>query len=80
MLPWANTDRIVCTYPYLVSVPAAEELWNHGLCLIGVIQTETQKFLIAYLYNTELQTQGDMRGFLNSPVDRAHSVFGAFLD
>ena len=24
VMPWANTDRIVCTDSYLVSVPAAE--------------------------------------------------------
>ena len=26
VMPWANTDRIVCTDSYFASVPAAEEL------------------------------------------------------
>ena len=51
VMTWANMDRIVCTYPYLVSVPAAEELWNHGLCFVGVIKTATRKVLMAYLSN-----------------------------
>ena len=50
-MPWTNTDRIVCTYSYSASVPAAEELWKHGLLFIGVIKTETRQFPMAYLSN-----------------------------
>ena len=28
VMPWANTDRIVCADSYFTSVPAAEELWK----------------------------------------------------
>ena len=44
MLPWDNTDTIVCTYSFFTSVPAAEELWKHGLCFIGVIKKEMWQF------------------------------------
>ena len=44
VLPWANTDRIVCADSYFESVPDAEELWSHGLCFVGVIKTATRKF------------------------------------
>ena len=39
VMSWANTDRIVCADSYFASVPTAEELWNHGICFIGVIKT-----------------------------------------
>ena len=74
MLPWANTDRIVCTDSYFASVPAAEELWKHVICFIGVIKTATQKFLMTYLYNTELQNRENMSGLLTRPVDRKKLV------
>ena len=42
VLPWANTDRIVCAGSYFASVTAAEKLWEHGLRFIGVIKTTTR--------------------------------------
>ena len=44
VMPWDNTDRIVCADSYFASVPTAEELWNHGLCFIGVIKKATRQF------------------------------------
>ena len=67
-MPWANTDRIVCTESYFVSVPVAEEFWKHGLNFIGVIKTATRKFPVAYLSNVEFQNRGDMSGLLTRPV------------
>ena len=62
VMPWANMDRIVCADSYFASVPAAEELWKHGLCFMGIIKTSTRQFPMAYLSNIELQNQGDMSG------------------
>ena len=79
VIPWANTDRIVCADSYFTSVPDAEELWKHGLCFIGVIKTATQQFLMTYLLNIEFQNQGEMSGFFTGPVDRTNPVLGAFF-
>ena len=79
VMPWANTDRIVCAYSYFASVPAAEELWKHGLRFIGVIKTEMRKFPMAYLSNIDFQNRGDMGGLLTRSVDRTKPVLGAFV-
>ena len=39
VLPWAKGDKIVCADSYFSSVPAAEELWKHGIRFIDVIKT-----------------------------------------
>ena len=78
-MPLVNTDRIVCADSYFASVPASEELWNHGLCFIGVIKTATRKFLMEYLSNIQFHNQGDMCGLLTRPVDRTNPVLGAFV-
>ena len=76
VIPWANTDRIVCADSYFASVPAAKEWWKHGLRFIGVIKTPTRKFTMAYLSNIELQNWGYMSGLLTRPVDRTKPVLG----
>ena len=60
-------------------MPDAEELWKHGLCFIGVIKTEKQQFLMAYLSNIEFHNWGDMSGFLTRPVDRTQPLLGTFF-
>ena len=78
-MPWANVDRIVCSDSYFAPVPSAEELWKHGLHFIGIINTETRKFLIDYLSNIEFQNWGDFSVLLTRPVDRTKPVLGAFV-
>ena len=60
-------------------MPAAEELWKHGLRFIGVIKTVMRKFPMAYLSNIEFQNWGDISGFLTMSVDRTNPVLGAFV-
>ena len=79
VMPWDNTDRIVCADSYFASVSAAEELWKHGLRSIGFIKTETRQFSMVYLSNIEFQKRGDMSGLLTRPVDRTKPVLGAFV-
>ena len=79
VIPWDNTDRIVCADSYFVSVPAAEEFWKHGLRFIGIIKTATPESPMAYLSNIEFQNRGDMSGLLTRPVDRTKPVLGAFF-
>ena len=74
VMPWDNTDRIVCAGSYFASVPTAEELCKHELRFIGVIKTSTRKFLMAYLSNIDFQNRGDMSGLLTRPVDRTKPV------
>ena len=79
VMPWANTDRIVCSDSYFASMPAAEYLWKHGIRFIGVIKTAMQQFLMAYLYKIEFQDRKDMIGLLARLVDRTNPVLGAFV-
>ena len=79
MLPWDNTDRIICADSYLASVPDAEELRNHVIRFIGVIRTATWQFPMAYLSNIELHNWGYMRGLLNRPLDRKNQVLVDFF-
>ena len=60
-------------------MPAAEELWKHGLRFIGVINTATRQFPMAYLSNIEFQNRGDMSGLLTRLVDRKNLVLGTFV-
>ena len=75
-MPWANTDRIICADSYFASVPAAEELWKHGIRFIGVIKTATRKFPMAHLSNIEFQNRGNMNGLLTSTVNRTKPMLG----
>ena len=79
VLPWANTDRIVCAESYFESVLATEEFCKHGLRFVDVIKMATRQFPMAYLSNIELQNRGDMSGFLTRPVDRTKPVLGDFF-
>ena len=79
VIPWANTDRIVCADSYLTSVPSTEELCKHGLRFIGVIKKSTRKFTMAYLSNIEFQHRGDMSGLLTRTVERTNPVLIAFV-
>ena len=79
LMPLANTDRIVCADSYFASVPAAEELWKHEVCFIGVIKTATLQFPMVYLSNIEFYNRGDMSGLLTRPVDSTKPVLGAFV-
>ena len=79
VMPWDNTDVIVCADSYFVSVPAAEELWKHGLRFIGFIKTPTEQFPMAYLSNIDFQNWGYMSGLLDRPVDRTKPVLGALV-
>ena len=79
VLPWTNMDRIFCADSYFESVPADEGLLKNGLCFIGIIKTETRKFSMAYLSNTELHNRGYMIGLLTRPVESTKPVLGAFV-
>ena len=79
LMPWSNTDRIVCTGSYFVSVPATEKLWKHGIHFVGVIKTATRQFLMEYLSNIESQNQVDMSELLTRPIERTNPVLDAFV-
>ena len=44
VIPWANSDRVVCADSYFASVGAVEELKRIGLRFIGVINTATRRY------------------------------------
>ena len=77
VIPWDNTDRIVCSGSYFESVSATEELWKHGLRFIGIIKTAMRIFPMVYLYNIEFHNRRDMSVFLTRPVDRTKLALGA---
>jgi Transposase IS4 len=59
VLPWANSDRVICADSYFASVTAALEMKQIGLRFIGVIKTATRRFPMAYLQGLELEKRGD---------------------
>ena len=46
---------------------------------IGIIDTATRKFPMAYLPNIELQNLGYMSGFLTRTIDRTKPVLGDLI-
>jgi hypothetical protein len=69
VLPWANTNRIVCGDSYFASVGACEEMQRIGLRFIGVVKTATRRFLLAYLSALELVNRGDRFGLTSKGPD-----------
>ena len=64
ILPWANSDRIVCADSYFASVGAAETLKRIGLRFIGVVKTATKQFPMKHMSEIELENRGDRRGLI----------------
>ena len=62
VLPWRNTNRIVCADSYFASVEAAESLLLVGLRFIGVVKSATQRFPKQHLHAIELHTRGESKG------------------
>jgi hypothetical protein len=69
VLPWANTNRIVCGDSYFASVGACEEMQRIGLRFIGVVKTATRQFPMAYLSSLELVQRGDRHGLTTPGPD-----------
>jgi len=80
VLPWAQSDRIVCADSYFASVTAAKELMNIGLRFIGVVKTATRKFPMAYLSSLELQARGDRKGLTTVDSDGIRFVAYVWMD
>lgn len=64
VLPWANSQRIVCADSYFACVPTVHEMTKIGLRFIGVVKTATRQFPMAYLNRIELSERGDRRGLI----------------
>ena len=75
VLPWANTHRMVSTDSYFLLVTSAELLYINGLKFIGVLKTETSKYLMAHLASQEPDKRGDMYAM----VKRDTSPYGCDL-
>ena len=67
LLPWYNTESVVCADSNVASLGAAQELIRNELRFIGVVKTATRRFPKAYLSNLELTQRGDFSGFV--PMD-----------
>ena len=61
VLPWAQSDRGVCTDSYFTSITTAETLTGLGFQFIGLVQTATKNFPMRYLSCLEL-TEGRGQG------------------
>ena len=64
IIPWANSDCIVCEDLYFASVGAAEVLTRIGLRYIGVVKTVTKRFPMKHLSEIELENRGDRGGLI----------------
>ena len=80
VLPWANSDRVVCADSYFTSVGAEEELNRIRLRFIGVVKTATRRYPQNYLSRIELQQCGDFKGLTSSTNDGATLLAFVWLD
>ena len=65
LLPWYNTESVVCADSNVASLGAAQEqLIRNGLRFIGVVKTATRRFPKAYLSILELTQRGDLNGLV----------------
>jgi hypothetical protein len=74
VLPWANTNRIVCGDSYFASVGACEEMKRIGLRFIGVVKTATRRYPLPYLSSLELVNRGDRVGLTAKGPDGEPSM------
>ena len=65
VMPWANTDRIVCADSYFASVNVALELKRIGLRFTGVVKTATRRYPMKALSEIELVDHDDFRGLVS---------------
>ena len=81
VLPWANTNRIVCADSYFASVPVALELLKIGLRFIGVVKTATKQFPMAWLSSQEMNQRGDRIGLVSrNDEGHPHMLSLVFMD
>ena len=74
ILPWDNSDRIVCANSYYASVGAAKTLKRIGLSFIGVFKTATKQFPMMNMSEIELDNRGDRRGLIMHGDDSKPSL------
>jgi len=80
VMPWAQSDRIVCADSYFASVTAAKELMKIGLRFIGVVKTATRKYPMAHLAALELQTRGERKGLTTVDGDGVRFLAYVWMD
>ena len=78
VLPWAQTDRIVCADSYFASVATAAEMKRIGLRFIGVVKTATRQYPMAYLSRLELTERGEFKGLVTKAADGTCSILPLF--
>ena len=54
VMPWMNSDRVVCGDSYFASVPAARMMMRYGMKYIGVVKSATRQYPMPYLSQVEL--------------------------
>lgn len=64
LVPWKNSNRLVCADSYYSSVHAAEEFHANGFKFIGVVKTSTKKYPMKYLKQIELSVRGERFGLV----------------
>ena len=75
ILPWVNTNTLVCANSYFASITEAELIYLNGLKFIGVVKTATSKYPMAHLACQELEKRGNRYGLVN----RNTSPYGSEL-
>ena len=66
--PWYHTCRVVCADSYFASVSTAKELMRLGMRFIGVVQTASKKFPMAYLQALDFDKRGEWKGLRNATI------------
>lgn len=81
VLPWTNTQQIVCADSYFACVPTVHEMTMIGLRFIGVVKTATRQITMAYLNHIELSQRGDRRGLIaKDSNNQPHMIAFVWMD
>ena len=69
VMPWANSNRVVCADSYFASVATSKALLGIGLRFIGVVKTATKGYPMAYLSRVEMENRGESHAVTSTTED-----------
>ena len=79
VMPWANTDMIVCADSHFESVPTAKNCGSMESASLAVSRHKRGNFQWRTCLTYSSRIRGGMSGLLTKPVDRTNPVVGAFI-
>ena len=79
-MPWAFTDRIVCSDSYFSSVQSAEAMKDLGLNYIGAVKTATRRFPMRALSTATIGNRGDHLSYVHRENEKSSLMAVCWVD